>query len=135
MTALRVIALFALVATAAAANADASTLRGRHPHQHHHHKHAHSASDSAAAPMRFRASTNAAATQLNEAAARATTDETQRVTVVAPTPTTHADNVARQGLGENLPYSGMDCKFARARHIHSFVHTREKRDGTRGGGD
>ena len=116
MTALRVIVLFALVATAAAA--DASTLRGHHPH---HHKRAHSAIDSASVPMRFRASTNhAAATQLEEPAAPA--EGAPAPVHIVPASKATTDNVAREGLGENLPYSGMDCKFTlHVAFIHSYV--------------
>ena len=118
MNALRVIVLFALVATAAAD--DASTLRGRgrHPHPHHH-KHAHSASNSAATSMRFRASTNTAA-QLEEPAAPVTGAPTP--VHIVPASEAKTDNVAREGLGENLPYSGMDCRFTlHVACIHSYV--------------
>jgi hypothetical protein len=126
MKALRVIVLFALVATAAAA--DASTLRG-----HHHHKHAHSASDSAAVPMRFRA-----AAQLKDPAAPAAPAAGAPAPVhVVPASHASTDNVAREGLGENVPYKGIDCKFSLLLHPvdtpppHLHPSCRNKRTATR----
>ena len=100
--------LLALMVAASAAAAPAAALgklnalRGHH-HTHKHHTHKHG-------DMRFQKVGTKATV------AKAGSEGKSKPVHIIPASLAKTDNVAREGLGENLPYKGIDCEFSLLLH-------------------